>query len=307
MRNCLYLFFLVILFSACKKDKPLSGEKRLVSTTTFSSNGPIYQDFQYDALGRLTKRVTRQGGVLTVTAGLNYTGNEVAITYPTEPSITQQDTRYQLDGSQRPSTRIFSHFEDFTSPQGFGPEKHFGSDTTNYEYNASGFMFRYNGVLKDSLSYYPTIGVLQNSTNTVRYTAVYEMEGGNLKSIKRSSVKNYFQVNQPPGTTYSFQQTEEETTVFYYDKNYPNKFDFRNAFLLTELDVLPFHQYTPNAGFLNFPNKAITTRITKNTAGNIISTDVDTQEVNLDFDKDGYISGWNFDPQAKQAFFYSRF
>jgi hypothetical protein len=307
MRNCLYLFSFIILFSSCKKDKPVSGEKRLVSTTTFSTGGPTYRDFQYDGSGRLTKRIARQGDLLTVTAELSYTGNEVAITYPAEPSITQQDTRYQLDGSQRPSRRIFSHFEDFTSPQGFGPEKHFGSDTTNYEYNASGFMFRYNGVLKDSLSYYPTIGVLQNSTNTVTYTAVYEMEGGNLKTVKRTSVENYFQVNQPPGTTYGFQKTVEETTVFYYDKNYPNKFDFRNAFLLTELDVLPFDQYTPNPGFLNFPNKAITTTITKNAGGNIVSTNVDTQEVNFDFDKEGYISGWNFDSQAKQAFIYSRF
>jgi hypothetical protein len=38
----------------------------------------------------------------------------------------------------------------------------------------------------------------------------------------------------------------------------------------------------------------------------LLSTDVDTEEVNLDFDKDGYISGRIFDPQVKQVFSYSR-
>ncbi|HET6995010.1 MAG TPA: hypothetical protein VFI06_08505 [Chitinophagaceae bacterium] len=306
MRNYLYLLFFVILFSSCKKDQPVIGEKRLTIVTTFNASAPDYMDLQYNGSGRLTKLMNRQNGTLVATASFDYTGNEISITHPGEPVNLQQNTRYQLDGSQRPSKRIFSHFEDFTQPQGLGPEKHFGSDTTNYEYNASGFLFRSSGIAKDSISYYPSAGVLQNSTNTVTYSIVYEMEGGNLKSIKRTAVQNYFQVTQP-GTSYSNQQTMEETIVFYYDKNYPNKFDFKNAFLLTEVEVLPFRLYTPNASFLNFPNKATTTRIIKNAGGNIISTNTNSEEVTLTFDNEGYIAGRYFDPQLRQTFSYSRF
>ena len=306
MKSCLYCFFLLALFSACKKDPAVTGEIRLTKTTNVG--GTAYKaEFEYDASGRLVKHISSQNGnAPVVQTQLSYTGNEIAISYPTEPSVIQIDTKYQLDGQNRPIKRIYSNLADFTQPGGNGPEKHFDSETTDYVYNSLGSLASYTGVRKDSISYYPSPGVLQNSVDNISYTAVFEIFAGNLKSVKKTSQRNYTQVNQP-GITYNLQETIEETTVFSYDKNYPNHFDFKNAFLFTELSVLPMHDYFPNALFLNYPNKAVTTKITKNAAGIVVSTIVTTDEPDLTFDTNGYVLTNIFNPQTKLVFSYSRF
>jgi hypothetical protein len=304
MRKFVYYFFLICLLSACKKDPAVTGENRLTKTTIVGSSS-YKSEFEYDASGRLVKNTSSQNGnAPVVQTQLNYTGNEIAISYPTEPSGIQTDTRYQLDGQNRPIKRTYSNLLTTTNPN--GPEKHFDSETTDYVYNALGSLASYAGVIKDSLSYYPTTGVLQNSVDNISYTAVFEIFAGNLKSVKKTSLRNYTQVNQPGGT-YNIQETIEETTVFSYDKNYPNHFDFKNAFLFTELSVLPIHDYFPNALFLNYPNKAVTTKITKNAAGVVVSTSVYADEPNLTFDTNEYILTNIFDPQTKLVFSYSRF
>jgi hypothetical protein len=299
-----YYFFLIFLLAACKKDPAVTGEIRLTKTTVVG--GTAYKaEFEYDASGRFVKQTSSQNGIAPVVqTQLNYTGSEITISYPAEPSTSQRDTRYQLDGQNRPLKRIFSNLLSITNPN--GPEKHFDSETTDYVYNALGSLASYTGVMKDSLSYYPTTGVLQNSVNNISYTAVFEIFAGNLKSIKKIAQRTYTQVNQP-GSTYNIQETIEETTVFSYDKNYPNHFDFKNAFLFTELDVLPIRNYFPNSLFLNYPNKAVTTKITKNAAGVVTSTTGYTEEPNLTFDTNGYLLTNIFDPQIKLVFSYGRF
>jgi len=305
MRNGLYcLLFLV--FISCKKDKTPSGDKHLTKITGYGGT-PFYVDFSYDGSGRLTSQTATQGtNPPIVFTQIGYTGNEIAITYPRDPSTIQNSTKYQLDANNRPIKRTYTSFEDFSSGAAFGPEHHYGNETTNYEYNAGGSVFRYTGLKKDSMSYYPAANVIQYSTNTISYTATYEFEAGNVKSVTRTLQQSYWATEQP-GSTYTIQTTVEETTVFFYDKKYPNQFDFKNAFLFREIEILPFPLYMPDKSFTNFPNKAVTTRITKNGAGAVLSTDVSTEETELNFDREGFISGRNADPANKQVFSYNRF
>src|SRR6185503_2345523 len=159
MKICTSLVFLIILFSACKKDQPVSGENHLVKIIYTDGSATSKEEFEYDPSGRLIKKTFTQDGIGTgIQNEINYTGNQVAITYPDQPSFFQKDTRYQLDAQNRPVKRFFSHLETFSSSL-FGPERHFGADTTNYEYDGNGYLNRYTGISKDSVSYYPSAGV----------------------------------------------------------------------------------------------------------------------------------------------------
>lgn len=307
MRTGTAFVFLIILFSACKKGEPLSGENHLAKITYTDGSNSSKHQFEYDASGRLIKKTFSQdGNPPGVQNEINYTGNEVAISYPDELPFIQRDTRYQLDVQNRPVKRFFSNLMTF--PQSFGPEKHFEADTTNYEYDGNGYLNRYTGISKDSISYYITAGVLLNFSDNFTYTTFYEIDAGNIKSVKKTSQQRHVQVSQP-GAPYNYQRSIEETTVFYYDKKYPNHFDFRNAFLFTELQVLPFRSYVPHPGYLNYPNKAVTTTITKDANGVVLSTDVSTEEPNLNFDTNGYLLTLTnvFNPQSETIFNYSRF
>jgi len=307
MKICTSLIFLVILFSACKKDQPISGENHLVKITHTDGSVTSKHEFGYDASGKLIKKTyAENGNPPRVQNEITYTGNEVAISYLDEPSYFRRDTRYQLDAHDRPVKRIFSYFDSLPVP--LGPQKDFATDTTTYEYDVNGYLMRYTGVSKDSVRYYGSPGVLDVQSNTFTYTTIYEIDAGNLKSVKKTSQQQHVTANYP-GLPYSFQRIIEETTVFYYDKKYPNHLDFRNAFLFTELNVLPFSSYVPNPGYLNYPNKAVTTKITKDANGVVLSTDVFTEEPNLNFDTNGYLLTLTnvFSPQSKEIYNYSRF
>ena len=304
MRNCKYFVFLLIVFTGCKKnDIPVTGDFHLVRATIVGG-WPYKAEFGYDASGRLLKQtVSNNANDAVVMTHFNYTGNEIAISYPDNPSFIQQDTRYLVDAQNRPAKRVY-HDEDSYNSE-FGPQKQFRSETTDYEYDANGYLIRQTGIFKDSTSYYPSAaGILTVTLEVNTYIVIHEIADGNLKSIKKTTQQN---IQLLQGGIYSRQQTIEETTVFSYDKNYPNHFDFANAFLLNEAKVLPFTSYFPDLRFSNYPNKAVTTKVTKDASGTIISTETSTKEYNLTFNTNGYLLSNIFDPQTKLVYMYSRF
>ena len=306
MRKSIYPFFLIaLLFSACKKnDIPVTGDFHLMKTTGVGGwSGK--DEFEYDASGRLIKNTSSENGNAPVPRTVfSYTGNEVAISYPNDdPAHFHRSVIYQLSAQNRPLKRIYSSVLNVNMD--FGPDNQFEYDSTNFEYDLNGHLFRQTGALKDSVSYYPSAaGILTIIVEVTTYTVDYEIADGNLKSVKRTAQHNT-QIVQ--GGTYSAQENIEETTVFSYDKGYPNHFDFKNTFLLNEISVLPFESFIPDLSFLNYPNKAVTTTVKKNASGVVTSTETTTDEQNLTFNTNGYLLSNIVDPQTKLVFTYNRF
>src|ERR1044071_7293745 len=110
---------------------------------------------------------SQNGNTPVVMTQLIYSGNEIAISYPNEIPAIQRNIKFQLDGQGHPVKRIYSN--EMNLPSANGPQKNVDTAITDYEYDANGYVTRFTGISKDSLSYYGQPGVLETSMDVKTY------------------------------------------------------------------------------------------------------------------------------------------
>jgi YD repeat-containing protein len=217
------VFIFLCFLCACKKKDIVPGNLRLISIIE-KGGFDNTTSFKYDDLGRLVSMTQTGAGVTEIV----YNGNQVTVNFPPKSFQKQKRVTYEVVGD-KVSHRNSSEVTEITPPE--GPQKRYLTETTSYEYNTEGSLVGYSGTLKDSMSFYPQTGVLQIQKLTVQYIAVSEIRDGNLNSVNRT----YIVTNSvtESGTTSSFIISADEKTDFFFDKNYPNKFDFKTCFFST--------------------------------------------------------------------------
>jgi len=240
--------------------------------------------FNYNSDGRMIGQTYFDGDVSTPICAISYNGNEaIVIKTLTSPDVVEDtEIRITLDNEGKALKKIQRTFMEFKGS--IIPQRQYIYDTVNYEYDAAGLLKKTTGGRFDSTWFNPNdleIWV-DRSTSTANYTT---SDGNFLNSVEVSIINGSHLMN---GTTYHFDnKRDEETWVYEYSKQYPNKTDFANAALLNELDIIPF---VLNRNYKKMPDKIIWTLVSKDKNGNLLTSSDGGRNMTLEYDAKGYLS-----------------
>ena len=307
MKKLLVLLCTACFLGSCKKNDIDTSAFRLEKTeiTDVNTGDKYFQSFEYNASGRIIKALsTTNNNAPVTTATISYNGNTITIV--PEPVHTAGfdyvcEIRYTVDASGKPLQRAENLFDEFKSPGTF-PQRDFMTDTTNYEYSPDGLLTKITGHSFDSTWYNP--GAVNTNTTRRNYTFVYTNIGGNLQKADKDITERYH-VTTPGGSATTL-RNKAETHQFAYTKGYPNKTDFSNAVILSELEILFPKIYPVNSAYKNVPDRITYTGIVKDgNTGAVISTDSGDQTFIIDFGLSSLMSA--IDPGAsKKKLYYTR-
>ena len=240
--------------------------------------------FNYNEQGRLIGHLYHQDGSQPLST-ISYTGNEAVMIMgnSSDNSVDDTEIKFTLDGDSKPVKSIQRTFIEFKGA--LTPQRYFYNDTIYYEYDALGLLKKTSEVRFDSLWQNP--GNLEIHASRSRVTTDYTTNAGNLISSMRVRISNGLDMTS--GTTnYYENRREEETWVYEYSKQYPNKTDFTNAYALNWLKHAPF---LLNKNYKNMPDKIAHHLIIKDKEGKIIEkSDIGGRTMTLEFDANGYLS-----------------
>ena len=294
MNKSLLLLLLVYSISSCKKEDPPinTDEVRIFKTINTINGNKVHLNFEYDA----QERLTRLGLENTETkATVKYVGNEIIITEPTltSPTLTiHHETRYVLDQNKNPTQRILTKTTRYFSPA--NDQTNFITDTTYYEYDASGLLTKTIDTHRDSTWILPGTASLVSRMALDKITILYTNSNGNLSSGNGTGTRLVRTFN---GTsTIVFNSIIKKSIQLDYSSNYPNKTDFNNIFILNEYNIIftkafpesPF--YILNKKYKNLPNRIDHNLTEEYTIGGTTQTAGGREEFTYAYNKYGFVT-----------------
>ena len=295
MKQTAFLLLVTLCIIACKKntsDTP-ANNKQLLSTIVIQDEK---ENFIYDGSNRIISETWLHVGITDILYEVTYQPGVILINDPTSGPGNPHTIKYTLDAAGKPVQRIAASEMHFAFQQ--GPEDHYETDITNYHYDNNGLISAYDGVLSDSNTHYASENDPVLEVSKVTYAGIYTIENNNIKNLAR--ILSSEGRAEEAGIISPYKISATENTDFFYDKNYPNQFDFTNTLLIKEFGALPYALYVIQPGFKNFPNKAVITRVTKDDAGHVLSTDTTTDEEKFTFTHQGFISTNGVVPAVRQ-------
>ena len=228
MKLLLFLTASLWLLS-CKKDSKEPAQK-LSRREEITDNGTlIITQYEYDAQGRIVAIKTGQNNDpvqpnITVT----YSGNEAILhflPYVEGAVTTARQLHLILDAGGKLLRRVLSsQTVDALHPANFQS----ASDTMDCAYDAAGFLVTVSGRRSDSSWYQPATSITSRRTFTTLYTTV----DGKLTHTDQTGLVSRM-VSDNSAVT-SITKTLDYHGIFSYTKQYPNKFDCRNAAILNQ-------------------------------------------------------------------------
>ncbi len=252
----LSLSFIVSL-NSCNKDsddpQPEEDTTRIEKLNYTYSGGSDFTTMllEYDDQGRVTK--LKDSSNPNYYISLTYNGDEVVWNDKTE-EIGANDTyivRYRLNSNYQPVQRISVEINNsMDDPQNTYYSEY--KDTLKYEYDAAGLLLKATGGSYDSSWSITRREVMVLLVNLIRNT--YTNKDGKLMSFKVSALQasNSFWDNNP----YKENTKTEGTFTFEYNKNFANKTNDKNAWILAEKEVLMFdYKYPLIKTYSTLPDK----------------------------------------------------
>jgi hypothetical protein len=303
VKKILNFLAVLVCLASCKKDKEVINpdDVRIIKTKSVGPNNDVtYGSFDYDQQGRITK-YSGYTNTQPPTAyqEISYSGNnEVIIKEPgvnNSSLISTAETRYIINAQNRPLKKIHTEVLEFFAPANI-PQKTFINDTTVYEFDGAGLLLKTTRSRRDSIRSQSSPVNWQVNIDLTSSVANYTNTSGNVtKIITRENIVNRV-YNSISGL--SSKQTVDEEIIYAYDKNYVNKTDFKNALILTELNI-PYIEYYPlNALYKNAPNKIAITTVRKDENGNPISSGSVATNYLAGFNGYGFLSSFNTSPAS---------
>jgi len=292
MRKIHFAFLFCIIF-ACKKNSVDPAEVRLQSiTSTNSANTNVFVTYlEYDAQGRIIY-ISGQtnGGTKTTSYSISYPGNEIVISPVLNEKLKEvHDIKYTVNSEGLPMTRIEYQYMDLN---GVGIiQKNKSYDTTFFEYNSSAIPTKITERKYDSASYIPMGSPAGTTIDVHVITTVLNNENNVLKSSIRTDLLNSTTKNN--GSSVYFSKSSTEYTANYeYQKNYSNQLDYYNLVVMREcLHIFNTAEYL-NRNYKNLPDKISDKDETKDENGKIISTYSFVTQVELGYNKHGFLSSF---------------
>jgi hypothetical protein len=281
---------LSVLLLGCKKNDINPDEVRLLALETTDTSQTYRTVFDYDNLGRIIKVHFESSPPQTVIMNIVYQGNEILIT--PSPSTSSYASAIDsvilfMDAANRVQKRIaYSFFE--IMPPGY-PQRTYNCDTSLYQYNAAGLLQKETSNHRDS-TWFNQLGDIQTWTNIISKVSDYENTDGNLTSIK--SMEYEVTYSHQHGTNYIWKSSIDNITSFEYTKRYPNKTDFSNATVLSELGYLNL-QIPLNKNYKNLPDKVTIISTSRDQSGVITFFDNHSFGFSLKYNSYGFLSSTN--------------
>jgi hypothetical protein len=286
MKKITIFCFLLVAMAGCEKTEDVtnSTEIRLTSLTTLEDNIPITVYFTYDEQGRISSASSDLDPQTSIAkADVSYSGDEMTISYGSNPTGIQKQIKYTLDASGKPMKRIESMLEiEVLTDQ---ETRHYRYDTTRYEYDANGLLSHASGSKYDSTSI--SAATIYSSAKRESSQSEYINTNNNLTEL---NILSSYSLDSDGFITNG---SSENKFLFGYDKSYANKMDFKNALLLTDLGVIVNFPYPLNKGYTNFPNHVTETMVHKDEAGTVTFSKEFSATLNLTFDTNGLVKTLN--------------
>jgi YD repeat-containing protein len=276
---------LCIFIFSCKKNKGNSNPLLLSYAVYNAPNDSLRYDYVYDESNRLTHIYIKPQSQSTATSYLiTYSNNQIVMLYynPFLPGMSHKDSIVLfIDSRNLLTKRIGSHYTQ--SVPGV-TSKTYSYDTTTYQYNSQGLKISesfsgHDSTWENPLS--PQTTVRQSTSSTT-----YTIANNNLtQRVENSSTT---QVVRNSSSTTTTKLGFEMTETFEYSSAYPNKTDFTNSLVLTEVN--PITQIPIAAQYKNFPNKMTTVTKTKDGNGNVTSTVTSQSTYQHTYNSDGFVA-----------------
>ncbi|MET0637622.1 MAG: hypothetical protein ABWZ25_16455 [Chitinophagaceae bacterium] len=287
--------FLLVVFHSCKKDNDPADLRLDKLESTDYVNNVVITEYTYDNQGRMTsisKKRNNEDPVVTVT--ISYNGNEATLlSFPDyDPSLNQQsEVRFILDASGKPLKRTeFTKRISKNIP--IYPHQEYINDTLIYEYDAAGLLKQTTGSRRDS------IWIQADHTVTRKITVInsYSNVAGNLVSsdeyITYPSTETQGGVITISGGSSRYRKT------FYYTKGYPNKTDFKNAFVLNEYRLS--HESLLNSNYKNMHEEVAIHNMDWDINGAVIFDSKGNITMDRTYDGNGFLSSVIIPPGSTQ-------
>lgn len=278
---------LSFLFISCKKTKDVNtAEVRLTAIETISAGqvSSIHIEYNNDRVSRISSSANNAAPVTMFT--VSYNSNEAVLALPAISnglSTVTDTTRFILDAAGRVIKKMRYSYNEFNAND---PQRTFIYDTTVYEYDAIGLLKKETRSGWDSTWFNPASG-LQIITVRTTGTVAYTNSNGNLASASEVSDRD-FSTKQGSRAVTTARHTVV-TTTYQYNKNYANKTDFTNAFIINELNA--FAGAPLNSLYASLPDKFSTSILeTDNNGAAIYSNTVQAENI-LTYNSYGFASG----------------
>lgn len=288
----LSLLFIISLDS-CKKDsdkqpeEPVSGDTTRVVKMAYNHSSSSTTEtafFEYDKSGRIISLKDSADPDYYVT--ISYNGDEVTFQEaPPAPGNYSYRTHYKLNSDRLPVQRI--SVEGLDAMSATYPRYQIYTDTCRYEYDAAGLLVKATGKGYDSS--WSNNQTINFSSTRKAYTINYTNKDGKLMSANINEVEESsltMGADTYKGTTIN----TEDNYSFEYTKNYVNKADSINAWVLVELDLLYSAKF-PMIKYAHLPDKMNRTlKRTNAENGDVISASDYSQTMELEYLPSGYVS-----------------
>jgi hypothetical protein len=303
MKKLTWILVLLLFFS-CKKDNDARDPRLLRIEATEYTGNIVITGFQYDNQGRITsitRRKNNEPEVVVVTVA--YSGNEAILQSSPDwdPSYNQTtEVRLTLDASGKVQKRI-EYTHRVAKLQ--NPSQEYRYDTSINQYDAKGLLEKTTRSRRDSVWVQANYTIKRQFNFIVNYTN----SDGNL--LSRDEFVTYPYTTNQGGVITISGGSSEYHNVYHYTKAFPNKTDFKNAFVLNEY---PFFNEDPplNARYKKMPDQVTINNMDRDINGNVIF--IANGNINLDrsYDTKGFLSTITIPPGSTQDtkinFFYGR-
>lgn len=307
MKKTLFYTLLLILLFSCRKKGSAVYEPKLVKLQLMYNDPPLYYNLIYDDKGRITSLTSgTELSFPVILATISYTGNEAVITQrPKFDGLSSVliETRLIMDSEKKPVKKIKTKVEEYLPPNYNYTRRRYLFDTTFFEYYASGLLQKTRHFTHDSDFTEYVNGSFSLTKGANFKTRDYINDNGSLSQIKgfenqTMTISNSFGTN-----THS--RIMEEIYTYNYNGNFPNKTDFSNASILTELQ-LPYMNYVPlNPNYLKLPDSFSYEEVLKTPGGVIISTNKSGYLYTASYNESGFLKTL-FGSAAKFQLIYDR-
>lgn len=256
------LIILFLLFAtACTKDSPEDKESRLIEARITDANGDVASaKFTYDQMGRMNSYSYSDNTIHVKSATITYTGNNILISFKelVQNEITFNSTiRYICNDNKMPIQRIqydslhvADELEQITVQ----------TDTSHYQYDASGLLLTMDGVSYDTTRF--SAASEKNghySSERHRYNFAYSNSGNLIDHVTVSTNVTHAQKDQYGEHTDADYSSAKYTIG--YTQQYPNQIDASNAFLLSEFGVIYPRRFPLNSAYGLLPDNINLTQI----------------------------------------------
>jgi hypothetical protein len=260
------VIILTCLLNACKKDVNTTGV-RLNAFTYFNGVTTRTTALQYDNSGRISKITFKDGdGPVTTLFDVSYRGDEIIMsnTSSNDTVTTSNSISIFVDASNLARKKIRYDYLEVKPFPGVPEQRMFLRDTTLYEYDVSGLLQKETYHEYDS-SWAKAYGRITWEVWLNNAVTSYVNSNGNMKGYNRiADEASYLYQN---GSTSVTKSSYTEDWTFTYSGNYPNKTDFSNAVVLTQVCAWVINPMNKN--YRNLPDQYTWTRTAKDENGAI--------------------------------------